>query len=561
MCIVIDLDVVCLVCLHNSQQMHGIFAPDAETPDLQIAHKISTLSKLKVSADNESLPDKICDSCLEDLRAAWRFHKNCQTAAVVFQSIFRPKMRQERAEATSSPQEMVIAEGNEIAAAAESSRVSHNSNADMPADDCNDSMLEVPLNEPMLDVSSQDLQMQEVAVVLEDTRDAAADFLDMNQSIVEEDYLSVPETAEEGDIVEYYLTEEDISKKPSTSKKVQKLQSSAGKSLLKSKQSEKVLPSTAAKTKQAKPVRARESRGSLKLPIKLKPTTVYTQHVYQNSDMDDDFELVEKNNPAQKRKLSPEPKAPKICEICGNSYRYQHALSAHMRRHFQEKPFPCELCDKAFVSNVELRRHMRVHTGHKPYGCSYCDRRFSDYGSRIKHERTHTGERPYQCGTCGKSFAYPHVLSVHLRTHTGEKRFCCELCTKGFTKKAYLLTHMEQHHSGHESKVEAAGPRVIYDDTISEAGEDNDTQSIYIAEYVNEGGPVSHEEEDEEEVAEEASQDDGDQEEEEEQEAGNDLMSNEDNMDVKPDEEDDDDNEGDDEFVEVQIDDYTIRVR
>lgn len=32
----------------------------------------------------------------------------------------------------------------------------------------------------------------------------------------------------------------------------------------------------------------------------------------------------------------------KECELCGNKYRYQHALDSHMRRHRNEKPYKCE---------------------------------------------------------------------------------------------------------------------------------------------------------------------------------------------------------------------------
>lgn len=31
----------------------------------------------------------------------------------------------------------------------------------------------------------------------------------------------------------------------------------------------------------------------------------------------------------------------KVCEICGNEYKFQHALDGHMRRHRNEKPFKC----------------------------------------------------------------------------------------------------------------------------------------------------------------------------------------------------------------------------
>lgn len=138
-------------------------------------------------------------------------------------------------------------------------------------------------------------------------------------------------------------------------------------------------------------------------------------------------------------------KARKTCEICGNTYKYQHALDGHMRRHRNEKPFACQVCGRAFVIAFELRRHMRIHTGDKPYACRWCDRRFSDFGSRIKHERTHTGERPYVCTYCGKAFAYSHVLSSHIMIHTGEKRYQCEVCEKKFTKGHHLKAHMNIH--------------------------------------------------------------------------------------------------------------------
>lgn len=31
----------------------------------------------------------------------------------------------------------------------------------------------------------------------------------------------------------------------------------------------------------------------------------------------------------------------KVCDICGNTYKYRHALESHMRRHRGEKPFQC----------------------------------------------------------------------------------------------------------------------------------------------------------------------------------------------------------------------------
>lgn len=46
--------------------------------------------------------------------------------------------------------------------------------------------------------------------------------------------------------------------------------------------------------------------------------------------------------PAAAKRQSGEAKPPKVCEICGNQYKFQHALDGHMRRHRNEKPFECQ---------------------------------------------------------------------------------------------------------------------------------------------------------------------------------------------------------------------------
>lgn len=63
---------------------------------------------------------------------------------------------------------------------------------------------------------------------------------------------------------------------------------------------------------------------------------------------------------SKRKSTSAEKKQPKTCQICGNTYKYQHALDSHMRRHRNEKPFVCSVCGKGFVINFELTRHMRT---------------------------------------------------------------------------------------------------------------------------------------------------------------------------------------------------------
>lgn len=41
------------------------------------------------------------------------------------------------------------------------------------------------------------------------------------------------------------------------------------------------------------------------------------------------------------KRIFNEPKPMKVCDICGNQYKYQHALDSHLRRHRNDKPFIC----------------------------------------------------------------------------------------------------------------------------------------------------------------------------------------------------------------------------
>ncbi|XP_013114643.2 zinc finger and SCAN domain-containing protein 31 [Stomoxys calcitrans] len=488
MCVVIDLDVVCLVCLHHSAQMHSVFSPgDDDAGDIQIAQKISTLSKLKLDANNESLPDKICDSCLQDLTAAWRFHRNCQTAVAVFQSILKPIV-QKKVEPPAPVEELAV--GTKENTVKEELEQSTEINSCADADEQSEEKEEDAIDESI--ENHQEMSAEECSPIEE----ADDEFMEMNQNIAvdNDDYQSAVETPEEeSEVIEYYVTEDGLHeitsneeiqnritasnvehKKETSTIASKKLVMNSTRSTTTSRAWPFVLKKTTQKAEAPKTATTRSSQQLLRnqklskvgntsaidtgkaTPKQVKErsqtaTQLTVQCIKGQQEKQNGTQLsVEKPvvKSARKRRapLPLDAKPPKICEICGNSYRFQHALNAHMRRHYQDKPFPCEMCEKAFVSNVELRRHMRVHTGHKPYGCQYCERRFSDFGSRIKHERTHTGERPYVCNTCGKAFAYPHVLSVHLRTHTGEKKFRCDFCVKGFTKKAYLLSHIEQHH-------------------------------------------------------------------------------------------------------------------
>lgn len=512
MCVVIDLDVVCLICLQPSKDMHPIFTTDLENNELQIAQQISILSELKIDQNNHTLPRKMCGECLKDLKAAWRFRKNCQAAVTIFQTIVKIGSAQQQQTDATAKEQVKVPQGLQIKLIDNRSDGEEERNAEILEQKKVAVLEEFIIDKyeeltPHRYVENQENESKEFQILeeLEELSESEEEEVDEQDEDLKNE--------EENNLVEYYLTEDGltdeatmkidnkVSTKPKANpeEKQEKFKKVSEPEEIKGRQIINLGYIEETKKQQLK---ARSRKQNLPRKQIGKITNVVQSKNRGKVVIDNANSAKEATQPevrqvkTRKRKsLSPETKTPKICEICGNSYRFQHALNAHMRRHYNDKPFPCEFCDKAFVSNVELRRHMRVHTGQKPYACQYCDRRFSDFGSRIKHERTHTGERPYHCTTCGKSFAYPHVLSVHVRTHTGEKRFRCDYCTKGFTKKAYLISHVNQHHSNLNDF------QVVVDDSMDNSQTRSKSESleecIYTTEFVNESAIDETEEYDE----------------------------------------------------------------
>ncbi|CAJ1077571.1 zinc finger protein 2 homolog [Xyrichtys novacula] len=133
------------------------------------------------------------------------------------------------------------------------------------------------------------------------------------------------------------------------------------------------------------------------------------------------------------------------CPECDNTFREEHALTAHMNIHMSEKSFCCSWCGKEFNHRGHLNKHMILHTGEKPFSCSICGKRFNQKGNVTAHMVLHTKERPFSCSECGKRFNHRGNLSKHMFVHTGEKPFSCPECGKRFTQKGNLTAHMILH--------------------------------------------------------------------------------------------------------------------
>ncbi|KAH8388716.1 zinc finger protein with KRAB and SCAN domains 3 [Drosophila serrata] len=430
---VVDLGLACLVCLTEELGSTSVYSHDLEPPNMVILEKIRSCTGLKLECraytHMEGWPDKICQQCYIELTVAYRFREKCAAVEKLFQQQQQMQLKMEleqhqvRLPATLKIKRLEMeplgASGDTLcstlATAAESSYYQEiveevdeeeSQEETVPAVPTADAVTLLPDEAMVLSLADLD-ETDPIKMRPESLASSDEEAEDKLLALAPWDNDQTPEHLYE---IETPIMEEE-------------------------------LPTQSLPPPPPPPPAQATSKLRKRTYRRVSPIVKQDSGRDASSDLDKDFQPVVVTS--SKRRQS--ERSPKICDVCGNTYKYQHALNAHMRRHNNERPYPCEVCQKAFISNVELRRHMRVHTGQKPYGCKFCERRFSDFGSSKKHERIHTGERPYVCEVCHKGFAYAHVLSVHRRTHTGKKQFQCTKCDKGFTKKSYLSAHMDQH--------------------------------------------------------------------------------------------------------------------
>lgn len=105
----------------------------------------------------------------------------------------------------------------------------------------------------------------------------------------------------------------------------------------------------------------------------------------------------------------------------------------------------CKFCNSSYKYKHALETHLRRHRGDKPYKCSECDKAFVVPFELRRHMRTHTGAKPYKCKFCERKFSDFGSKIKHERTHTGERPYVCDICDKSFTYSHVLNSHMLVH--------------------------------------------------------------------------------------------------------------------
>ncbi|XP_073819570.1 uncharacterized protein [Musca autumnalis] len=136
---------------------------------------------------------------------------------------------------------------------------------------------------------------------------------------------------------------------------------------------------------------------------------------------------------------------PHVCQICGKRSRTKTHYNVHMLTHSEEKKYRCDICGQHYRTSTSLRVHERKHSDIRPYACPICDKSFHTAEQKKLHVMIHTGERPYKCDICDKAYRESHSLKQHLLTHGDKKPFQCDVCGKGLTQMSGYRRHMLLH--------------------------------------------------------------------------------------------------------------------
>ena len=100
-----------------------------------------------------------------------------------------------------------------------------------------------------------------------------------------------------------------------------------------------------------------------------------------------------------------EKKAVHTCEVCGKTFTWSSALSAHKKTHTNLWPYKCNKCPKVFKHSSNLWNHKRTHNTEKPFECDLCGQHLKRRGNLKRHILTqHDAEEAEECLRTSKQF-------------------------------------------------------------------------------------------------------------------------------------------------------------
>ncbi|XP_055523805.1 zinc finger and SCAN domain-containing protein 2-like [Wyeomyia smithii] len=153
------------------------------------------------------------------------------------------------------------------------------------------------------------------------------------------------------------------------------------------------------------------------------------------------------------------------CTQCAKFFSTKTNLNRHLQAHDGNKPYVCPLCRKGFTQNGSLKQHMLIHQNIRPFVCSVCEQGFSQQKSLTFHMRRHTNEKPFVCPHCAFAFRQKDGLKRHMlvkHTERDAKTFNCTECTMTFSTRYGLATHRKRHEIA--SAAAAEGVSIVMKD-------------------------------------------------------------------------------------------------
>lgn len=152
-------------------------------------------------------------------------------------------------------------------------------------------------------------------------------------------------------------------------------------------------------------------------------------------------------SPSMDDESSTEPPSSYLCDMCGNYFATERALTRHIRFH-NNIPYQCSHCDKKFSFLANLQRHELTHKKQNQFDCHICHQIFADQNLVDQHiQQVHAGFKCFTCNICNKKFSQISNLRRHRQLHSTDKNFECTECNRKFVCQRYLKEHILNVHS------------------------------------------------------------------------------------------------------------------
>ena len=110
------------------------------------------------------------------------------------------------------------------------------------------------------------------------------------------------------------------------------------------------------------------------------------------------------------------------CKYCPKKFKTRCILNSHtLWNHIRTRNYKCDICDATFISSSSRGAHIKqCHLKEKKYACDSCDKRFFSKSKLRGHSFSHTGVKKFCCDLCNKSYQLKKSLQIHLKSHSKE---------------------------------------------------------------------------------------------------------------------------------------------